>query len=260
MLSRLQHLANQIESTIFSPAALAEQAWAEIKREVSLKLIQRSLCEKSKQMEWSWVAPGPRRSGFFFPRKLLSPLNEDDANRFRLTGLGARRRFLSKQPSTPWTIDRNERDEKRIAENIPFDVANDTFTRVSASWHETRQRKRTRKKKKKKTKLSMLHSNGERKAAKMIFRRMAKASHPRKCLPSRATVANSSMIFLILVQVRLSWRLKSYQVQGTRKWTMSWRVRRLLGTFVTCRSWVLLERLFFSFKASLPIFLSFRSI
>lgn len=193
-------------------------------------------------MERSWVAPGPRRSGFFFPRKLFSPLNEDDANRFRLTGLGARRRFLSKQPSTPWTIDRNERDEKRIAENIPFDVANDTFTRVSASWHETRQRKRKRmKKKKKKKKLSMLHSNGERKAAKMIFRRMAKASHPRKCLP---TIANSSMIFLILVQVRLSWRLKSYQVQGTRKWTMSWRVRRSLGTFVTCRCWVLFQSFF----------------
>lgn len=96
-----------------------------------------------------------------------SPLNEDDANRFRLTGLDARRRSLSKQPSAPWTIDRNERDEKRIVENIPFDVANDTFTRVSASWHEARQRKRKRKRKKKK--LSMLHSNAERKAAKMIF-------------------------------------------------------------------------------------------
>lgn len=35
-----------------------------------------------------------KRLPFFPPRNLSSPLNEADANRFRLTGLDPRRRFI----------------------------------------------------------------------------------------------------------------------------------------------------------------------
>lgn len=196
------------------------RSWLKKKKKKAKKSTSNSstiLSTKNPNKRRSEVASGRHQSAFLFSsRQPLHPFNEADANRFRLTGLDPRRRFIYPLATfLSWITVKNERETERERRGssriLSFDVANDTSTRVSFF--------STIKEEKNRVHVSSLWR--QRTGSRGGWRSSAKLPHPWKCLSSvgrQSQTARRSSWYSCEPPSRGDW---NEQGQGTCKWTMS---------------------------------------